>query len=71
MSEPNLRRTYDAEFKTKAINLSKEPDKSVQRVADSLGITASKLYRWQREAGENGTLDLLENRREALTPEQT
>ena len=70
MSKPNSRRTYDAEFKNNAINLCREPDKSVQSVADSLGITAATIYRWQREAGEKGKLAFPGNGREALTPEQ-
>jgi len=41
------RRQYDEEFKKRAVQLSYNPDRTVQSVVDSLGISQSMLYRWR------------------------
>ena len=44
----NNRTKYSAEFKLKAIELSKNSD-NIKDVAVSLGISAALLYRWRKE----------------------
>ncbi len=48
------RRQYDEEFKKRAVQLSNQPDRSVQSVVDSLGISHSMLYRWRQKYSEKG-----------------
>jgi len=46
------RRQYDEEFKKRAVQLSYNPDRMVQSVVDSLGISQSMLYRWRQKYSE-------------------
>mgnify|MGYP000979108197 FL=1 len=48
------RRQYDEEFKKRAVQLSYNPDRTVQSVVDSLGISQSMLYRWRQKYSEQG-----------------
>lgn len=48
------RRQYDEEFKKRAVQLSYNPERSVQSVVDSLGISHSMLYRWRQKYDEQG-----------------
>jgi len=48
------RRQYDEEFKKRAVQLSFNPDRTVQSVVDSLGISQSMLYRWRQKYSEQG-----------------
>lgn len=48
------RRQYDEEFKKRAVQLSYKPDRTVQSVVDSLGISQSMLYRWRQKYSEQG-----------------
>jgi transposase len=48
------RRQYDEEFKKRAVQLSFNPDRTVQSVVDSLGISQSMLYRWRQRYSEQG-----------------
>ena len=48
MSEAK-RRKYTEEFKTEAVRLQRESDKTIAAVADELGIHANLLARWCRE----------------------
>ena len=48
------RRKYDEEFKKRAVQLSYNPDRTVQSVVDSLGISQSMLYRWRQKYSEQG-----------------
>lgn len=43
------RRSYDSDFKRGAVRLTEEPGRSVQEVAENLGIAKDTLYRWRRE----------------------
>ena len=43
------RRTYTREFKIEAAKLSYNSDKSVEEIAESLGVSQSSLHRWRRE----------------------
>ena len=48
------RRQYDEEFKKRAVQLSYHPDRTVQSVVDSLGISHSMLYRWRKKYSDTG-----------------
>ena len=48
------RRQYDEEFKKRAVQLSYHPDRTVQSVVESLGITHSMIYRWRKKYTETG-----------------
>ena len=43
------RRTYTREFKMEAAKLSYDSDKSVEEIAEDLGVGQSSLNRWRRE----------------------
>lgn len=62
MSDTNVteakRRKYTEEFKTEAVRLLQESDKSIAEVARGLGINPNLLSRWRREehhARDRGT----------------
>ncbi len=46
------RRKYSAEFKRKAVALTRQPGVSCRQVALEIGINANMLNRWKREAEE-------------------
>ena len=48
------RRQYDEEFKKRAVQLSYHPDRTVQSVVESLGISHSMLYRWRQKYSDKG-----------------
>lgn len=54
MSRVKVRRNYTKEFKSEAVQLSRQPGMSVPRVAADLGVPANSLYRWKQELEENG-----------------
>ena len=45
----STRRTYTREFKIEAVKLLRNSDKSVDAMAEMLGVSRSSLNRWQRE----------------------
>jgi transposase len=45
------RRTYTREFKIETVKLLRNSDKSVDAMAETLGVSRSSLNRWQREFG--------------------
>ena len=45
---------YPKEFKREAIRLSNLNDRTCVEVADELGIRVKLLYRWRRQAREDG-----------------
>lgn len=45
----NSRQTYTKEFKTEAVKLSFNSEKSVEQIAESLGVSKSTLHRWRGE----------------------
>ena len=47
----STRRTYTREFKIEAVKLLHNSDKSVDAMAETLGVSRSSLNRWQREFG--------------------
>lgn len=44
MSSTKLRKKYDLEFKKRAVRLSYSSERTIQSVADSLGINVQLLY---------------------------
>jgi transposase len=49
MEEP-MRKGYSEEFKRKAVKLYRESDKSLEAVAEMLGVTSRTLGRWKKQA---------------------
>ncbi|MEN8173534.1 MAG: transposase [Chloroflexota bacterium] len=45
------RRTYTREFKIEAVKLSYNSEKTVEEIAESLGVGKSSLQRWRGEFG--------------------
>ncbi len=48
------RRSFSAEFKREAVELTRYPDASIAQVARDLGIGSNLLGRWRREIDERG-----------------
>lgn len=44
---------YSREFKIEAVKLSYNSDKSVEDIAEDLGVSKSSLFRWRKELGED------------------
>lgn len=66
----NSRRSYDADFKRNAVNLSNTEGRTVPDVANSLGIDPQLLYRWRSQLKNQGNLAFPGKGIEALTAEQ-
>ena len=47
------RQTYGQEFKIEAVKLSYNSEKTVEEVAESLGVAKSSLHRWRNEFGRD------------------
>ena len=47
----STRRNYTREFKIEAVKLLRNSDKSVEAMAETLGVSKSSLSRWRREFG--------------------
>lgn len=50
----NNRQKFNEEFKKNAVRLSYASSKTVQEVADNLGIAVSMLYRWRKRYTPQG-----------------
>ena len=50
------RRRHSAEFRASAVKQLNSPGQVAQDLADELGVRASLLYRWRREAGTRGSM---------------
>lgn len=55
MSRPRKYRKFTKEFKQEAVRLSLESSKTVEQVAEDLGITAKILSRWRADQARQGT----------------
>jgi transposase len=64
------RRSYTEEFKRDAVKLSINSNKTVQEIADDLGINYSNLTRWRKEYRDSGEHAFPGNGKQKLTPEQ-
>lgn len=49
------RRQFDRAFKQEAVKLSQQAGRTAAEVAESLGISANMLRRWQREREADGS----------------
>lgn len=64
------RTIYDASFKTRAVELSKERE-NLSELARELGITTGLLYKWRRSYETSGLRPAFPGRgNEALTPDE-
>jgi transposase len=50
----DTRQQYDEEFKMNAVKLSYASNRTVQAVADDLGVSVSLLYRWRKRYTPKG-----------------
>ena len=50
----STRKKYTKEFKSEAVRLSEQGDKSIAQQAADLGVSESLLHVWRREARERG-----------------
>lgn len=64
------RKVYTAEFKHEAVKLTEQPEASVERVAQDLGVSPQSLHTWKKEAKRQGGLAFPGHGKVALTPEQ-
>lgn len=54
MSSIKTRKKYDIEFKKRAAFLSHSSERTIQEVADNLGIHVQLLYNWRRQYTPEG-----------------
>ena len=64
-----IRKAYDAAFKQQAVELAKERTNKSE-LARELGIRATLLYKWCKEAQDLGDASFPGNGKQKLTPEQ-
>jgi len=64
------RRVYSEEFKKNAVGHSLTSEKSVEEVAQDLGIAHSNLRRWRAQYRKNGELAFPGNGKQKLTPQE-
>jgi len=64
-------RSYDAEFRAQAVELSFLPGKTVAGVARDLGVNPKTLHYWRHRARKNGTVPTESNppKRSEIPPE--
>ena len=54
MSQGKSHRRYTKDFKSQAVQLSRQPGMIVQQAASDLGVPLNALYRWRKELKEQG-----------------
>lgn len=59
MSEKKQRRRFTAEYKAEAVKLLEESGRSLQSVADELGLHANQLRGWRNEHLAAGSAEAL------------
>ncbi len=64
------RRQYSEEFKKNAVGHSLTSEKTVEEVAQNLGIAHSNLNRWRTQYRKNGELAFPGNGKQKLTPQE-
>jgi len=60
---PRTRRRFTAEFKTEAVRLLGESGRSLQAVAEELGVHANQLRGWRNERLAAGSAEALARQR--------
>ena len=63
---PNTRRTFDEEFKKRAVQLSYSEDRAVKGTAESLGISPTMLHRWRKTYTPDGDKTRMASQKEEL-----
>src|SRR5262245_15287346 len=57
MKQTNCGRRYDAQFREQAVQLILQSDKTINQIAQELGVSLPTLKRWkQDQLGEGGTV---------------
>jgi len=56
---PRTRRRFTAEFKSEAVKLAEESGRSLQAVAEELGVHANQLRGWRNEQLAAGSAEAL------------
>jgi transposase-like protein len=64
------RRKYDSDFKRNAVLLTEESGRTIQEVAENLGINRDLIYRWRQQQRDNGELAFPGHGIMALTQDQ-
>ena len=64
------RRQYSEEFKKDAVGHSLTSEKTVEEVAQDLGIAHSNLRRWRAQYSKNGELAFPGKGKQRLTPQE-
>jgi transposase-like protein len=64
------RRKYDSDFKKNAVLLTEESGRTIQEVAENLGINRDLIYRWRQQQRDNGELAFPGHGIMALTQDQ-
>lgn len=64
------RKTYDAEFKQKAVELARQEGNTVEGIARDLGVGRSTLQNWVTADKKHGPLAFPGKGKARLTPEQ-
>lgn len=54
MSQGMTHRRFTKEFKSQAVELSRQPGMTVARAAADLWVTATSPHRWRKEPADNG-----------------
>ena len=64
------RRVYSEEFKKNAVTHSMTSEKTVEKVAQDLGISHSNLNRWRAQYRKNGELAFSGNGKQKIIPQE-
>jgi len=64
------RRVYSEEFKKNAVTHSMTSEKTVEKVAQDLGISHSNLNRWRAQYRKNGELAFPGNGKQKIIPQE-
>jgi transposase len=66
----NKKRQFTQEFKKEAVDYSLSSEKTVEEVAQDLGISVSNLRRWRTQYKKRGELAFPGHGKENLTPQE-
>ncbi len=66
----NKKRQFTQEFKKEAVEYSLTSEKTVEEVAQDLGISVSNLRRWRTQYKKRGELAFPGHGKESLTPQE-
>lgn len=69
MSERS-RRKFDSDFKRNAVSLTKEPGRTIVKIARNIGICSELFYRWRQHMRDSKDLAFPDHGKMSLTVEQ-